>query len=120
VNSHYHSPADGVNAFFATCPNCGKVWKTRNDFITDAKITLTGYQADCAFPEKGLFLLNHTCGAEFRLRVEQFSDLYAGAIFTEKKRGSGECPEYCLRQKELRPCPVQCECSYVREILSLF
>jgi len=53
------------------------------------------------------------------IHVEDFKDLYDGPIFEARATGGEECPDYCIRQDELRPCPAQCECAYVREIISL-
>ncbi len=104
---------------FKTCGVCQDAWATRNDFLTDAKITLTGYQANFVAVEKGLFLFNHTCGATLSLKVHELADLYPGPIYEEPKTGSRDCPGYCLHANEFRPCPAQCECAYVRDILQL-
>jgi len=105
------------NSDFKTCLVCKTSWPTRHAFITDEEIRLIGYQAHFAAAEKGLFLFNHTCLGTLSIKAEAFTDLYAGPIYTERKTGTEECLGYCLRQNILHPCPVRCECAYVREIL---
>ena len=104
---------------FKDCPVCQASWRTRDEFITDAKITLTGYQVNFDTLEKGLFLFEHVCGATLTLGVHAFTDLYAGPIERDRKTGSESCPGYCLYVDSLRPCPERCECAYVRDILEL-
>ena len=104
---------------FKTCQDCEKIWNSRDEFITDAKITLTGYQANFDAIEKGLFLFEHTCGATISLVVTELADLYGGQIYETSQTGSAACPGYCLHVSSLKPCPEKCECAYVREILEL-
>jgi hypothetical protein len=49
--------------------------------------------------------------------VADFADLQAGPIFREKKKGTGECPGYCLHECNLSRCPAKCECAWVRDVL---
>ncbi|HOK04161.1 MAG TPA: hypothetical protein P5270_04790 [Victivallales bacterium] len=104
---------------FKKCPKCNSHWKNRNQFINDKRIEIIGYQAHFEHLEAGLFLFNHYCGTTLALEVDLFKDLYNGEIFQKNKRGSNECPKYCLNRSELRPCPAKCECAFVREIIQL-
>ncbi len=113
-----HSP--GVSDSFKVCSNCTARWLCRNDFLTDANVTLTGYLANFNNPENGHFEFEHQCGAKILLNVSDLSDLYGGPILEGCKTGSEECPGLCLHRNDLSPCPVACECAYVREILQLF
>jgi hypothetical protein len=51
--------------------------------------------------------------------VRDLRDLYDGPVFEQRKTGTEQCPEYCLRKEELASCPAKCECAYVREIIQL-
>jgi len=67
----------------------------------------------------GTFLFRHRCEGLVEMHAGEFSDLYNGPMFGEPRTGSEDCPGYCLRKDELRPCPAKCECAYVREIISI-
>ena len=105
---------------FKQCNVCGHKWATRLEFVDDPGISVIGYQANFKNLETGLLFFNHTCKNTIALSADVFSDLYDGPIFQKNKAGEDECPEYCLDKEELRPCPVECECAYVREIIQLF
>ena len=105
---------------FKTCYSCGQAWPNRIDFLTDAQVTMVGYQVNFANLEDGLFVFEHSCGCRLTLSVSQLSDLFGGPIFEQRQTGNEECPELCLHGNDFTPCPEQCECAYVREILQLF
>lgn len=102
---------------FKTCTCCGFGWAAREAFLSDKRVSLLGYQVDFSELKAGFFLFNHDCRTTLALPVALFTDLYEGPVFTERRTGSEECPGYCLRMNELRPCPVHCECAFVREVL---
>lgn len=102
---------------FKECAACGMAWGSREHFLEDPDITLIGYQAHFEELNAGLFLFNHSCGNTLALLTGDFTDLYSGPIFKENKNGTDECPGYCLHEQDLQPCPVQCECTFVREIM---
>lgn len=102
---------------FKVCANCENSWSNREDFLEDPAIRLVGYQAHFEELETGLFLFNHACGNTLALHAAQFTDLYEGPVFKNCKHGSEECPGYCFHAADLRPCPVRCECAFVRETL---
>ena len=104
---------------FKRCPLCQFVWPSRDRFLADPQLTLIGYQVN--FPEltAGFFLFDHSCRTTLSVEVGRFRDLYNGPIFSERATGTEECPEYCLRQSELRRCPTKCECAYVREVMQI-
>jgi len=104
---------------FKKCPNCGFEWNDRESFFKDPNVTSIGYQVNFIRLSAGYFLFNHSCKGTFSIQVNQFKDLYDGPVFTKRAAGSDECPEYCLHSDELRPCPVHCECAYVREVLQI-
>lgn len=88
--------------------------------MRDPDVILIGYQVNFGDLELGFFMFHHNaCGTSFGLQAGQFTDLYHGPVFDERRTGESDCPEYCLRIEELRPCPVRCECAYVREILQI-
>jgi len=104
---------------FCACSNCGCVWETRDDFLNDEEIEIIGYQVIFKKMSTGVFLFNHSCKGTFGLKVEQFEDLYDGPIFAEKITGSDACHNFCLHEDNLEPCPEQCECAFVREIIQV-
>ena len=105
---------------FKTCSLCKTLWLNREDFIQDENIRIVGYQLHIKNIERGLFLFNHlTCKTTLAIKVDRFSDLYDGPVYTENKHGSESCPAYCLHQSSFDECPEKCSCAYVREILRL-
>jgi hypothetical protein len=105
---------------FKQCPSCGEVWQTQQDFLDDNNLTIIGYQVNFVNLELGYFLFNHDkCRTTLSIVAESFRNLHTGPIFKERKTQTTECPEYCLKQSILEPCPTHCECSYVREIIQI-
>lgn len=39
--------------------------------------------------------------------------------FSLNLRDTDKCSDYCLNKDDLRPCPVECECAYVREVIQI-
>ena len=88
--------------------------------MSDPTVEIIGYQVDFEDLREGFFLFNHlrdSCRTTISVSAKHFFDLYTGMVFRDRLMASPECPGYCLRQGELRPCPVKCECAFVREIL---
>lgn len=104
---------------FKDCPNCGKIWPSRPEFLSDPDVTLSGYQAHFIELRTGLFLFNHTCRSTLALHLNDFIDLYNGPVFSSHKLAPADCPRFCLNHRELRPCPVKCDCHFVREIIQI-
>ena len=105
---------------FKRCTFCGYRWQSRKDFLKDASTDLIGYQVNFDNSILGLFLFNHlSCGTTLGIPAAEFKDLYRGPIYSEKLTGTAQCPEYCLHENQLDPCPVKCECAYVREIIQI-
>lgn len=107
---------------FETCPMCNERWLTREAFLSDPRLEVMGYQADFKSLETGLFLFNHRaprCGTTLAIEASSFVDLVAGPIYASPMTGTEECREYCLTPEELRPCPAECECAYVRDVLQV-
>ena len=108
-----------IQPAFKKCPNCGYEWRDRKNLLSDPDAEIIGYQVNFLKLKAGYFMFNHSCKGTFSVQAGRFSNLYDGPIFTKRETGSDECPEYCLHRDELRPCPVHCECAYVREILQI-
>jgi hypothetical protein len=107
------------NKLFKKCPNCGFEWKTRGDFLIDPQLELIGYQCNFKELNLGLLYFNHSCKGTLTVTAGAFEYLYDGQVFEERATGKLECPGFCLHKDELEPCPAQCECSYVREIIQI-
>ena len=104
---------------FKSCPKCSFQWPRRTDFLEDANLEIIGYQVNFNSLSAGIFLFNHNCKGTLAIRAQEFQDLYQGPIFKERAFGSETCQEKCLHEDDLAPCPVQCECAFVREILQV-
>jgi hypothetical protein len=101
---------------------CGVRWVTRECFMADSNVRVIGYQADFEELQAGFFLFNHMvkgCGTTMAIAAGTFFDLYTGPVFEEHLRGAAECPRLCLRVEALEPCPLKCECRYVRDVLQV-
>jgi hypothetical protein len=104
---------------FKRCTACKHVWLTRERFLNDPKTELVGYQVNFENLELGFFLFNHLdCKSTIAIPAVHFKDLYEGPVYGERQFGTDGCPEYCLHEKQLLPCPEQCECAWVREVLN--
>jgi len=104
---------------FKKCPTCGFEWNDLDAFIDDPEAELIGYQVNFAHLEEGFLLFNHSCGTTMSCRVGDFWELRGGPVFTECAMGTDECSGACLRPRDLSPCPAQCECVYVRDIMRI-
>jgi hypothetical protein len=107
------------NALFKQCTTCGFEWASREHFLEDPNVAIIGYQVNFDELEAGIFLFNHSCGTTLGIYAHAFNSLYDGPLFVERATGTEECPEFCLHQHDMRPCPAQCECAYVREIIQV-
>ena len=92
---------------FKECRICGTRWADRSLFLSDPDVHLAGYQVHFKELTTGLILFNHACRATLAIPASEFTDLHEGPVFTERATGSESCPGYCLRQEDLRPCPVR-------------
>jgi hypothetical protein len=108
-----------MEIYFKQCPNCGYRWNTRDEFLMDKSLEIIGYQANFKKLTAGLFYFNHSCRGTLALQAFLFGDLYEGPMFTERATGGDTCPGHCLHREELSPCPAECECAFVREIIQL-
>jgi hypothetical protein len=105
---------------FKSCPLCAEIWPDRDHFLEDPHLELIGYQVDFEDVNLGLFLFNHhRCGTTLAIRAGLFRDLYGGPTHCTRRTGSEACPGLCLRTVELAPCPADCECAWVREVLQV-
>ena len=89
-------------------------------FLRDAKLTLVGYQVHFEKLEEGLFLFNHeVCHTTLAVAAGAFQPLHQGPIFTQRATGGADCLGYCLHRDNLLPCPAECECAYVRQVIQV-
>ncbi len=109
------------NEPFKVCPMCGVAWKTLDDFLTDPALKQSGYQVNFFDLKGGLFYFTHTvenCGTTMAIPVGEFTSLSDRSILALRGEPGGEqCTEKCLREDDLSPCPAQCECVWVREVM---
>lgn len=104
---------------FKMCPSCSFQWRTRDHFLLDSDLEIVGYQVNFANLEEGLFLFNHSCKTTLAIRAGAFKDLHDGPVVAERATGTEACPGHCLHRYDLNPCPAQCECNYVREVIQI-
>ena len=104
---------------FKVCPSCDFIWKNREDFLNDTGVEFIGYQVHFKELKAGLFLFNHSCKGTLAIKVSFFADLYNGPIFQKRATGTDDCSGFCLYEKNFDPCPVECECAFVREIIQI-
>jgi hypothetical protein len=105
---------------FKTCTYCSHVWPDRAAFLSDPKVVAIGYQAYSPDPVLGLFLFNHLeCETTMALPAKAFAELYSGPIYRSRMSGTAGCLGHCDDQENLEPCPNECECAWVREVLQV-
>jgi hypothetical protein len=108
---------------FKTCPNCGTVWQTLDEFLDDPKVELGGYQVNFVDLKGGLFYFTHRkqdCQTTMAVKVEDFASLSDRSFLAPRgKLPEGGCSNQCLRKGDIDPCPTQCECVWVREVLQV-
>ena len=112
-------PSQSDKKLFKKCPNCKFEWDSRDVFLNDTALVLIGYQTRFKNLTDGLFYFNHSCNGTLAVSVDEFTDLYKGPFFEERKTGTEDCPGYCLYKDNLDPCPSECECAYVREVMQI-
>lgn len=106
---------------FKKCSMCGKIWKTRDEFISDPEVIYLGYSADFESIENGIFLFNHDaeiCKTTLATKVDSFFDLYSGERWVTRMYGTSECAGYCLDKKSTAACHVKCECAFIRDVIN--
>ncbi len=104
---------------FKKCNKCGTQWGSRDNFLSDSDIELIGYQVNFKALTVGLFCFNHSCKTTLAIYADAFMDLYDGPIFSERATGGDNCPGHCFHEHDLQPCPAECECASVREVLQI-
>ncbi len=107
---------------FKICTTCSQQWETREDFLADPELKLVGYQVAFEDLEGGLFFFSHLskdCGTTLAIPVQKFTGLSDRPILAPRGQCPGNCPDFCLRKESLDPCPMECECVWVREIMQV-
>ena len=103
---------------FKQCSCCDQLWGSKDDFLSDPKVAVIGYQSNFESLNDGLFYFNHlACLTTFAIKTQEFRALYDGPVYRERATGTEKCPQYCLQKDNLLPCLVKCECAYIRSIL---
>jgi hypothetical protein len=105
---------------FKICNSCGKQWETREGFLSDPEIEVTGYQTFFSNLKVGLFLFNHSCHTTLSIESELLLDLYKGPFHHDRNPVKGrKCPQKCLTENYLSPCSDTCKCSFISKLLSI-
>jgi hypothetical protein len=111
-----------MSAPFKTCPNCKTVWQMLDGFLSDPNVEFAGYQVNFQDLKGGLFYFSHTdavCGTTLAIPVKEFTGLSKRTMLNDHGKQPDGCPNLCVRQGSLDPCPVECECLWVREIIQI-
>jgi hypothetical protein len=108
-----------LHACFKKCHNCGCEWESRDQFLSDADIQLIGYQVNFREIALGLVYFNHACMGTLTIPAYYFVDLYHGPVFEKHQKIADDRPEYCFRKDEIKPCPEQCECAFIKGVLQV-
>ena len=109
-------------ATFKICPTCSKSWETLQDFLADPELELSGYQVNFADLKGGFFYFSHlheTCGTTLAIPVKDFTGLSNRPMLTSRGTQPDCCLGLCVRRNEIGPCPLECECVWVREIMQI-
>jgi hypothetical protein len=107
---------------FKICTNCFAEWKSLDDFLSDPELKLVGYQVAFEDLEGGLFFFNHNrknCGTTLAIPVKDFTLLSLRPIVIRRPAPFKCDLGLCVRKGSLEPCPVACECVWVREIMQV-
>ena len=108
---------------FKICPACGAVWETMDEFLADPTLKLNGYQVHFDDLKGGLFYFTHyieNCGITMALVASDFTSLSDRKLRAPSGcQPGGECPGSCVRKNDLSPCPIECECVWVREVVQI-
>jgi len=108
---------------FKVCPNCEAVWQTMDDFLADPEMEQAGYQVNFVDLKGGLFYFTHHrdgCGTTLAIPVGKFTSLSARTLLAARgEQPGGKCPGSCVRKGDMDPCPVECECVWVREVMQV-
>jgi len=102
------------------CPSCGEKWNTIDQFLSDPKIKLAGYQVHFDDLEGGLFFFSHLqkeCFTTLAIPVTLFLSLNDHPLLKERDEKLCIGSSFCVHQGDLSPKPKKCECIWVREIL---
>jgi hypothetical protein len=105
---------------YRTC-ECGRAWKTRDDFLRDRKVRIIGYQPDFVNRRYNHFLFQHAmkgCGRYLGVRASDFQDLREKECTGDLCFAKEECPGYCKNTLDLRVCSVNCRNASDRMVAS--
>ena len=105
---------------FKQCSMCGKNWETLDAFLSDPHVQLIGYQINLIELEEGLFYFLHkaqNCGTTLAFPLKEFSALSHRSFLSQRGSRPENCGQHCLRKEDLSPCPIECECVWVREVM---
>jgi hypothetical protein len=103
---------------FKSCPTCSENWATRDEMVADPQVSFAGYQAFVRDGVLGLFLFNHlSCGTTMALSAKQFEDLKKTGIYQQSAGHEKKAVSHCLTSQSDEPCPKQCECAFVQEVI---
>ncbi|RJP22738.1 MAG: hypothetical protein C4520_07725 [Candidatus Abyssobacteria bacterium SURF_5] len=105
---------------FKTC-DCGRKWKTRNEFLQDKSVKIAGYQPDFINGTYNHFLFQHRakgCGGFLAVRASDFADLREEPCSAHLCTGHENCPGYCMNTLDLRVCSVACRNAADRQVAS--
>jgi hypothetical protein len=99
---------------------CQTTWADLQEFVTDHRLRVEGYEACFLTPDWGLILLTHRtagCGTTLAVRAVVLKPLHNGPFWTERMTGLEECLRLCLDKGRLEECTAECEMAWIRSAL---
>lgn len=105
---------------FKTCTACVTSWATREDFIYDESMSITGYQPAASVDALGFVLFTHDepgCGSTLALESEDLLDLHPGSVPDRILYGSEACVGHCYRVEDISQCEAPCRNALIREVI---
>jgi hypothetical protein len=105
---------------FKTCSGCETSWETRDEFIYDESMAITGYQPAASSEVLGYVLFTHDepgCGSTLAVESEDLLDLHDGPTTDRVLYGSDECRGHCYRIEDISECDAPCRNALVREVI---
>jgi hypothetical protein len=105
---------------FKICTTCEDSWETRDEFIYDKDMKITGYQPAVSSEVLGYVLFTHDkpgCGSTLALESEDLLDLHTGPTTDRVLYGSDACKGHCYRVEDISACDSPCRNALVREVI---
>jgi hypothetical protein len=105
---------------FKQCTLCAKNWVTREEFLADPHIRISGFQAGLQDVKEGFFLFSHSalgCDTTLSLPVGLFLDMLENPAPIPDGNisyGRGACEGHCKHPGSFETCQAACANAHCR------